>query len=360
MKPGGKGYIFACSTGLFRSCLKKRKTYVIIVPGQEFTIKLTASIKNLGNLPNGSIGLGGLTLFCGWNGSGKTYAAKTLYSALRAVNSNHAWNLVGHEIETLHRLLPYGARRRSDPLRREIAELAEMPAHVLHFLERDGASYVERVRAVAAAPAFTAEAMCNGAAKKRANGAAAAKKRGSRTDYEEIQRAVRAIKAFARLSPEKILHKSLERTLPDLLLGSFMAPRLSALAAGERKEFSLDIKGALSFATTGNKCKVAVKNAAKISGMPSVIYLDNLETQVSIESFRMPRGNGLAKCFPSYHEDLSKMLDFPRAAQGDFQEELDQISEIIGGKFEYEGGQLYFKGKKGLRIEASMASAGTC
>ena len=330
--------------------------------GKNFSIKLTASIKNLGNVPRGNIVLGGLTLFCGWNGSGKTYAAKALYSALRAVNSNHAWNLIGHEIEALHRLLPSEVRRSSDPLRREIAELATMPRHVLHFLERDGVRYAERVRAIAAAPDFSAEATCNGSAKKSGNGATAARKTAPGSKHEEIQRSVRAIKVFAGLPKEKVFQKSVERSLPDLLLGSFVTPRLSELAAGKQKEFSLDIKGALGFAATGSRCKVAVKNAAKISGMPSVIYLDGMEAQVSgsmAKAFSMSMSqNGLAECFPSYYRDLSNMLDFPRNAQGDFQEELEQIGDIIGGKLEYDGGLLYFRKKKGRRIHASLASAG--
>ena len=237
-----------------------------------------------------------------------------------------------------------------------------MPPHVLHFLERDGVSYAERVRAIAAAPDFGAAALRKGSAKKSGNGAAAARKTAPGSKHEEIQRSVRAIKVFAGLPKEKMFQKSVERSLPDLLLGSFVTPRLSELAAGKQKEFSLDIKGALGFAATGNRCKVAVKNAAKISGMPSVIYLDGMEAQVSgsmTKTFSMSRSqNGLAECFPSYYRDLSNMLDFPRNAQGDFQEELKQIGDIIGGKLEYDGGLLYFREKKGHRIHASLASAG--
>ena len=344
-----------------RAC-KKRKPCYNESKGSDFKTRLTVSIANLGKVPKGNIGLGGLTLFCGPNGTGKTYAAKVLYSALRAVNSNHAWNLIGHEVDTLHRLLPSGFGKNSGLLRREIAELAAMPPHVLRFLERDGHSYAERVCAIAAAPDFGAEALCNGAAKKAGNGAKTPNKKAPGADCEEIQRSVRAIKAFAKMPHAKVFQKSVERILPDLLLGSFMSPRLSALAAGKQNGFAFNIKGVLGFATTGNKCRIAVKDAAQISGMPSVIYLDGMEAKVSsslARTFgRLRSQHGIAEDFPCYHNDLLDMFDCPTTRTGFSQGILAQITEIIGGKLEHTGGVLYFKEKRGRRIHASLASAG--
>ena len=110
---------------------------------------------------------------------------------LRAVNSNHAWNLVGREVETLHRLLPARPGKDAASLRREIAALATMPPHVLHFLERDSQGYAERVRAIAAAPGFRAAALCNGAAKKAGNGAKAAGKNEEIDRYDACDQGVR-------------------------------------------------------------------------------------------------------------------------------------------------------------------------
>ena len=173
---------------------------------------------------------------------------------------------------------------------------------------------------------------------------------------------MRAIKAFARMSQEKIFQKSVEGTLPELLLGSFMSPRISALAAGKHNGFGFDVKGVLSFATTGNKCRVAMEDVAQISGMPSVFYLDGMEAKISSSLIkalgRLRPRRGIAEDFPCYHNDFLDMLEFPRTPPGDLQEDLKQITKIIGGKLQYEKGLLHFKETKGDRFNASMASAG--
>ncbi|MBF2735168.1 MAG: ATP-binding protein [Betaproteobacteria bacterium AqS2] len=324
--------------------------------GSDFKIKLTASIANLGKVPKGEIGLGGLTLLCGPNNTGKTYVSKVLYSVLRAANADHGWNLVGHDVETIAHSLPAGPVGKTAVLRRKITELAGMPPHLL----KEG-RYAERVRALAGRQGFCAEALHPGFAKRFRNGRRITD-RVAEANFAEMERSIKAIKRFARMPAEKVLQKSLASSLPALLLGSFMAPGLSALAAGGKSGFSFDIKGVLRFATADSKCRLAVKDVAKISAMPSVIYLDGMEAKISsglIRAFgRLRSQHGIAEDFPCYHNDFLDMLDRPPSASGLSRDIGAQIAETIGGKLEYADGVLHFKEKKRRRINAALASAG--
>ena len=229
-----------------------------------------------------------------------------------------------------------------------------------HFLAQDG--YAGRVRAMAEHPGFRVAALRNGSARRAGNGRGAAGKTAVAANCAEIERSMRAIKRFAKMPEENVLQKSLASALPALLLGSFMTPRMSVLATGDQNGFAFDIEGALGFATAGNKCKIACRDIAKISGMPLVIYLDGTEIRVNgslANAFGSSRPRrGVAEDYPCYHSDFLRMLECPRAASVNLQDLRERIAETIGGKLEYRAGMLYFKDREGGRMNASLASAG--
>lgn len=323
---------------------------------------LKVRVKGLGKISEGEVNLKGFTLFAGRNNTGKTYLSKAIYSSLKGISSNHAWNLIGEEVRQLHSLLALLHQHNKTPptVLDELRNLAGTPSQFLNFLDMDGSDYAKRVRNIASGIDVVY---------KKKDREKMIKKLGSagsmhpEAEVLMIEDAMDKIKDFATYSGEDIVKKSVSTKMGQFFIENFRIGKISNLAAVSSEGFTLNINGCLEIESKGDQFSGSWAVSSEIVNIPSLFFMDSVGFKVNsrlIREVSSLRSNRLmVPEIAGYHTDLLNTIEaVTLIPEESLKEVISNIAKSIGGKLEYDNGSLHFH-EDGVGIhDASITSSG--
>ena len=320
---------------------------------------LNVIVKRLGKISEGDVNLKGFTVFAGRNSTGKTFLSKAIYSVLKGASSNHAWNLVGGEVQTLHRTLSLlqEDNETPPPVLEELGDLAGTLSPFISFLDKDGSEYAQSVRGIAANidSVYKKEDR-----EKIIKDLKASKVFAAEREVQKIEKAIDEIKSFAKLSEEKIIEKSVLERMRWFFIDNFRTRKLASLAQESSEGLELNING-WKIVSNQEELSVQMSSSSEIINIPSIFYLDAVGLKVDSRLIRalgrMRSRARLVPEMPGYHTDLLNAIEAVNLVPDDAQARvIANIAKSIGGKLEYERGSLHFH-EEGIGTHAAAATS---
>lgn len=323
---------------------------------------LKVTIEGLGKISEGRVDLKGFTVFAGRNNTGKTFVSKAIYSALKGASSNHAWNLIGGEVQNLSILaatLHSNSQTRPAVLE-ELGKLASTPSHFLGFLDRHGDDYAKRVRDIAAGIDAIYKKQDRQKAIKELEVAGSM---APETDVEMIEKAMDEIKKFAKFSGEQIVRGSIGAKMPKFLMENFRSRGLDPLARETSKGFKITIDNCLEIESKQGNFSGQWASPSAIVNIPSLFYIDAVGLKVNSQLIRdyssLKSRFDMIPEIPRYHTDLIDTIEAITLVPNDSLASIStEIAEKIGGKLKYDNGLLNFHEEGGSVHDASLTSSG--
>ncbi len=326
-------------------------------------MNLKVSVEGLGKISEGKVNLKGFTVFAGRNNTGKTFVSKAIYSVLKGASSNHAWNLIGGEVNILHRFFSrlYRENETSPPVLEELRNLADTPPQFLSFLDKDGSEYAQQVRDIAS----DIDDVYNKQEREEMikDLASSEKFFDPPREVARIENAIDNIKHFAKLSAKDIVNEGVSPSVKYALLGNFRIRRLSSLTAESDKGFRFEIKDCIKISNIQDNFVLGWKPSSKIEDIPSLFYLDGAEHSINsrlLRSFSKMRSRyRMIPEVPAYHTDLLNTIEAVNLVPEEpLEGVISNIAKSIGGRLEYDKGALQFH-EDGVGIHAaSVTSSG--
>lgn len=323
---------------------------------------LKVTIEGLGKISKAEVNLKRLTLFAGRNSAGKTFLSKAIYSALKGASSNHAWNLIGEETQELYKLLAplHWNNKTPPPVLEELDRIATTPVQFHRFFAEDESAYAERVRDIAEGIDACYKAQDREKAIKELGSAG---RISPETDVQKIEHAIGKIKDFAKLSGEEIIKRSVDEKMPQFFIENFRTGKPASLATESGKGFKLTINDCLEVQGKQSQFSTRWTSYSEISDIPWLFYIDALGLKFSSRLIRefssLRTKHNMVPEIPKYHTDLLDIVEAINLVPDEFLSRiLTKVTEIIGGKLEYENGSLVFI-EDGVGVhDASVTSSG--
>ena len=323
---------------------------------------LKVTIEGLGKISKGHVNLQGFTLLAGRNSTGKTLVSKVIYSALKGANSNHAWNLIGDEVETLHKglsLLQEG-NENLPPVLEELADLTTTPPQFFSFLGKEGIEYAQGVRDIASDidHVYRKEDREKMIKDFDASGSFRAE-----NEVRKMEEAIDKIKDFAKLSWEDVVRASIREKMNWFFIENFGIGRLAKLAMESSKGFKININGCLEIESKQDQFSAKGELSSEIADIPSLLFVDSVGLRVHGRLIRelgsLRSSPRMIPEIPAYHTNLLNILEAINLIPD---KSLDSISEEIaakiGGKLQYDNGSLNFHEDGVGVLDASITSSG--
>ena len=322
---------------------------------------LKVSVTGLGKISKGDVDLKGFTVFAGRNSTGKTFVSKAIYSVFRGTSSNHAWNLIGDEVEKLHlalSLLPEENEALSQVLEK-LDDLTGTLSQFISFLDKDGSEYAQSVRDIAAGidSVYNTENR-----EKIMEDLEASVSFSAEKEVQKIEKAIDEIKTFAKYSGEEIVENSLDKKMRWFFINNFRIGKLVNLAMKNSKGFKLSIDG-WEITSEQEELSVHRSSSSEIIDIPSIFYIDAVGLKVNSRLMRalgkMRSRSRIVPEIPSYHTDLLNAAEAVNLVPDEFLARMSaEIAGKIGGKLEYDRGALNFHEDDGGIHSASVTSSG--
>lgn len=327
------------------------------------TLKLKLS--NIGRLVDAELHVGQFTVLAGPNNTGKSQAAKLLYSLFNSMNSNHAEVCLNSLIEparsALSRLTSLDKSSEEEtPLTLLLHKLGQLRALVMESSMED----VDGLDDIISALANRAEDMQK-MFPDTISYMRFATERGTfrmplslRDDYlRQMKEYLDVLRtALSSMDAKGFIVRGLEHAVKENLLHNFQVPQLSYLSAAEDASSEIDIEGVgkFKFSDEGTSFNVDYDGLRRLQQYSKVIYLESpvywklkhaLEDLRAYPIYPHSRRIQIGEV-PRYFYDLVNALRYEYIGDMAFSDLYERLTskEVLGGKIRISGGgELSFR-----------------
>jgi len=307
-------------------------------------------LRNIGSITSSDLSIKPLTVIAGKNGSGKTFATKSLYAILSSVHENSFGHIVTDKLRTLivQTLFYFNAEQiQKKQMLFKFDELIEK-----NFVLRD--INLENFREVFQG---YAQSMLEFIGQNKES-----------IDEENTDKIVAIMKEFDDFiqNPTKFTDSELETKISKKLKETFQISDLGILKnSAENIKIELDI-GTVEIASNSKiDFEFSESEMKSIQKLSNIIFLDSpiflklrkaLNKKENIPLFEEEKGKYLTG-IPKYIEDLYKNIDKEYIEELDFEATKTKIGQIINGDVSIDNGQIIYK-SGGRNIPISLTAMG--
>ena len=363
-------------------------------------MQFDVNIKNLGMLADETVRVGGLTVFAGLNGTGKSFVSKSLYSVFDAMNARHALVEFGRRVSPVRETLSFLKSLSNEGLGGFVA--VPPPPDLVGSLEvlsnlvsqmgriagdcrmgRNGDSsalisddpYAKL--ADAAAEVKNAYERLNPLldewANKSNNISQLFPNKGEKGEWlVGVDREIKHLCAMGKMSARDLVVAAVGYKVSQSLLQNFQVPDISALKKDKSVAIDIDVDGVGKFSfgdDSAVELRIEPAGLHQLQKFSKVVFLESpalWKSKVALQRVRdIPRffhpGGEKERLIgvPGYFYDLTTALQEPFTGKPAFGDLFARLSEVIGGKVVVEGtGAMTFHKKDGGKHPLSIAAMG--